>query len=61
MELGLKITQNQVLAPQMEQSVRILQMDSAQWSISPRTACGLTDRSGIDSVRQGNSTPDFEI
>ena len=32
MELGLKITQNQVLAPQMEQSVRILQMDSAQLS-----------------------------
>jgi hypothetical protein len=36
-------------------------MDGAQWSISPRTACGLTDRFGIDSVRQGIFTPDFEI
>ncbi len=30
MELGVRLEQNQILAPRMEQSVRILQMDSVQ-------------------------------
>ena len=30
MELGVSLEQNQILAPRMEQSVRILQMDSVQ-------------------------------